>query len=159
MCAFGGTPSDPWRWTRVQRHELETQILCNPAGLVSRVICKLGTCVAASGSVPRQGATRLVFNDARLKEVTFFFEVDHLAHPGKWVFLVREQGFEANLGGPAIGDIAQIPFEHGRIHAQHATWHGVFGVAIFQFNGLVEQSLKTPTSGPMSSRPRSRPCS
>jgi len=141
LCAFGGTPSDPWRWTRVQRHELETQILCNPAGFVCRVICKWGTCVVASGSVPRQGATRLVFNDSRLKEVALFLEVDHLAHPGEGVFLVGEQGLQANLGGPAVGDVAQIPFEHGRIHAQHPSWHGVFGVAVFQLNGFVEQGL------------------
>lgn len=41
--------------------------------------------------VPGEGAARLVFNHTGFKEIAFLFQVDHLAHPGERVFLVREQ--------------------------------------------------------------------
>ena len=65
--------------------------------------------------VPRQGAARLVFNDASLEEIAFFLQVNHFAHPWEGVLFVGEEGFQANLRGTAVGDVAQIAFEHGRL--------------------------------------------
>jgi len=45
------------------------------------------------------------------------------------------------LCGAAVGDVAQVAFEHGRIEPQHAARHGVLSVAIFKFHGLHEQRL------------------
>ncbi|MEY3871118.1 MAG: hypothetical protein RLZZ296_113, partial [Pseudomonadota bacterium] len=44
-----------------------------------------------TGSIPRQCATRLVFNHSGFKEVALFLQVDHLAHPWERIFFVREQ--------------------------------------------------------------------
>lgn len=43
--------------------------------------------------VPGQSAAGLVLNDAGLKEVSFFLQVDHFAHPREGVFFVGEHGF------------------------------------------------------------------
>ena len=58
---------------------------------------------------------------------------------GDRVFFIGVQSFQANLGGAAVGNVAQIAFEHRGIQAQHAAGHGVFGVAVFQFNGFFKQ--------------------
>ena len=89
--------------------------------------------------VPRQGAARLVFNDAGLEEIAFFLQVNHFAHPWEGVLFVGEEGFQADLGGTAVGDVAQVAFEHGGVEAEHAAGHGVFGVTVFQLNGFHEQ--------------------
>jgi hypothetical protein len=39
----------------------------------------------------------LVLDHAGFKEVTFFLEVDHLAHPRERVLFVGEQGFQTDL--------------------------------------------------------------
>jgi len=92
-----------------------------------------------SVSIPGQRAAGLVFDDAGLKKVTFFFQVDHFAHPRERVFLMGEQSVQADLGGAAVGDVAQIAFEHGSVHAEHTARHGVFSVSVFQFDGFVKQ--------------------
>ena len=43
----------------------------------------------------------MVLNHAGFKEVALFLQVDHFAHPRERVFLVREAGFQADLGGAA----------------------------------------------------------
>ena len=91
--------------------------------------------------VPRQGAARLVFNDAGLEEIAFFLQVNHFAHPWEGVLFVREEGFQANLRGAAVGNVAQIAFEHGRVEAEYAAGHGVFGITVFEFNGFQEQFI------------------
>jgi len=63
-------------------------------------------------SIPGKCTAGLVFDDPGFKEVAFFLQVNHLAHPWERVFLVREEFFQTNLGGAAVGDIAQIAFEH-----------------------------------------------
>ena len=93
------------------------------------------------GLVPRQGAARLVFNDAGLEEIAFFLQVNHFAHPWEGVLFVREEGFQANLRGAAVGNVAQIAFEHRSVEAEHATWHGVFGITVFEFDGFQEQLI------------------
>ena len=93
------------------------------------------------GLVPRQGAARLVFNDAGLEEIAFFLQVNHFAHPWEGILFVGEEGFQADLGGTAVGDVAQVAFEHGGVKAKHATRHGVFGVTVFEFNGFHEQLI------------------
>ncbi|MPM28075.1 hypothetical protein SDC9_74592 [bioreactor metagenome] len=92
-------------------------------------------------SVPGQGSTGLVLDDARLEEIAFFLQVDHLAHPGERIFFIREQRLQADLRGAAVGDVAQVALEHRRIQTQHAARHGVFGVGVFKIDGLVEQRL------------------
>ena len=94
---------------------------------------------AIAVSIPGQRAAGLVFNDTGLEKVAFFLQVDHFAHPGEGVFLMGEQSVQANLGGAAVGDVAQIAFEHGSVHAEHTAWHGVFRVTVFQFDGFVKQ--------------------
>ena len=84
----------------------------------------------------------MVLDHSGLEEVAFFLEVDHLAHPRERVFFVGEQGIQTDLRGASVGDVAQVAFEHRSIQAQHATRHGVFGVAIFQIHGLVEQDFE-----------------
>ncbi len=42
-------------------------------------------------SVPGQGPAGLVFNDPGFKEIAFFFQVDHFAHPGEGVLFVGEK--------------------------------------------------------------------
>jgi len=91
--------------------------------------------------IPRQGAARLVFNDAGLEEIAFFLQVNHFAHPWEGVLFIGEEGFQANLRGTAVGDVAQIAFEHGSVKAKHAAWHGVFGITVFEFNGFQEQLI------------------
>ena len=81
--------------------------------------------------VPRKGAARLVFNDAGLEEIAFFLQVNHFAHPREGVLFVGEEGFQADLGGTSVGDVAQVAFEHGGVEAEHAAGHGVFGVTVF----------------------------
>nr|GEU28099.1 hypothetical protein [Tanacetum cinerariifolium] len=95
----------------------------------------------ARRSIPVQRAAGLVFDDAGLEEVALFFQVDHLAHPRERIFFLVEQRLEADLGGAAVGDEAQIAFEHGGVQTEHAAWHGVFGVGVFQVHGLQEQLL------------------
>ena len=91
--------------------------------------------------VPRQGAARLVFNDAGLEEIAFFLQVNHFAHPWEGVLFVGEEGFQANLRGAAVGDVAQIAFKHRSVEAEHAAWHGVFGITVFEFDGFQEQLI------------------
>ena len=91
--------------------------------------------------VPRQGTARLVFNDAGLEEIAFFLQVNHFAHPWEGVLFVGEEGFQANLRGTAVGDVAQVAFEHGGVQAEHTARHGVFGVTVFQFNGFQKQRI------------------
>jgi len=91
--------------------------------------------------VPGERAARLVLDYAGLEEVAFLLQVNHFTHPGEGVFFVGEEGFQSDLGGAAVGDVAQVALEHGCVHTQHATWHGVFGVSVFKFYGLDEQGL------------------
>ena len=39
---------------------------------------------------PVQGTTCLVFDDTGFEEISFFFQIDHLRHPWKWIFLLTE---------------------------------------------------------------------
>ncbi len=58
------------------------------------------TCVEVNGlrnsmgheglSLPGQGAAGLILNDTCLKEVAFFLQVNHFAHPREWIFLIGE---------------------------------------------------------------------
>ncbi len=41
-------------------------------------------------SVPGQGPAGLVFNDPGFKEVAFFFQVDHFAHPWEGILFLIE---------------------------------------------------------------------
>src|SRR5262249_4734038 len=52
---------------------------------------------AAHDSVPGQGATGLVLDDARLEKVALLLQVDHFAHPRERVFLVREERLQPDL--------------------------------------------------------------
>src|SRR5579863_7984293 len=89
-------------------------------------------------SFPGQCAASLIFDYARLEEVAFLLQVDHLAHPRERVFLVRVQRIETDLLATAVADEAQIALEHRRIEAEHAARHRVFRVTIFKFDRLLE---------------------
>ena len=91
--------------------------------------------------IPRQGTARLVFNDAGLEEIAFFLQVNHFTHPWERIFFVGEESFQANLSGAAVGDVAQVAFEHGSVEAEYAAGHGVFGITVFEFNGFQEQLI------------------
>lgn len=90
-------------------------------------------------SIPAQRPASLIFSNPRLKEVLFLLQVDHLAHPREGVVDTREQRVQANLLHAAVGDEAQVFLEHAGVQAQHAARHGVFGVGVFQLDGLLEQ--------------------
>src|SRR4051794_8099708 len=92
-------------------------------------------------SIPGKRSTRLVFDHAGFKEIALFLQVNHFAHPRERIFLVGEERFQADLRGAAVRDVAQIALEHGGIEAQHATWHGVLGIAVFELDRLLEQRL------------------
>ena len=62
--------------------------------------------VNLAGSVPRKGTARLVLNHTGFKEIAFFLQVDHLAHPREWILFVREESFKPDLRGAAIGNVA-----------------------------------------------------
>ena len=62
----------------------------------------------------------MVLDDAGFKEVAFLFEVDHFAHPGERILFVREQCLQTNLGGAAVGNVAQVALEHRCIQSEHA---------------------------------------
>src|SRR5438093_6395773 len=89
-------------------------------------------------SIPRQCATRLVLDDARLEKVSLLLQVDHFAHPRERVLLVREERFQPDLRGTPVGDVAQVALEHRSVEAEHAARHGVFGVAVLELDGLLE---------------------
>ena len=91
--------------------------------------------------IPRKGAARLVFNDACFEEIAFFLQINHFAHPWEGVLFVGEEGFQANLRGAAVGNVAQIAFEHRSVEAEHTAWHGVFGITVFEFDGFQEQLI------------------
>ena len=91
--------------------------------------------------VPGQCAAGLVFDHAGFEEIALFLQVNHLAHPRERVFLVREQRLQADLRGTPVGDVAQVALEHGCIHTEHAARHRVFGVFVFELDGLLEQHL------------------
>src|SRR5659263_231461 len=48
---------------------------------------------------------------------------------------------DSNLRGATIGNVAEVAFKHGGIESQHASGHGVFGVAVLQLNRVHEQGL------------------
>src|SRR4051812_44633549 len=64
----------------------------------------------ASMSIPAQRPARLVLDDARLEEVFFLLEVDHLRHPGEGVGRAGKQQVQANLLAAPVGDVTQILF-------------------------------------------------
>jgi hypothetical protein len=89
--------------------------------------------------VPRQCTTRLIFNHPGFEEVSFLLQIDHFAHPWEWIFLIGVQRLQANLSRPTIGNVAQVAFEHGRVHSQYTARHGVLCVAILKLHRLLEQ--------------------
>jgi hypothetical protein len=58
----------------------------------------------ASCLFPVQRTAGLVFDHACLEEVTFFFQIDHLAHPRERIFFLREHRIETDLLCAAISD-------------------------------------------------------
>src|SRR3990167_7626232 len=67
------------------------------------------------GSIPGQGAARLVFDDTGFEEVAFLLQVDHFAHPREGVLFIVEELLPAELRGATVGDVAQIALEHGAV--------------------------------------------
>ncbi len=90
-------------------------------------------CEIEAYSVPRQSTTRLVLDHAGFKEVSLLLEVNHLTHPGEGILFIGEQSIQTDLRCTPVGDVAQIAFEHGGVHAENASGHGVFCVAVFKF--------------------------
>src|SRR5882724_12874508 len=90
--------------------------------------------------IPRQRTTSLVLGDACLKEILFFFQVNHFSHPGERVTRAGIQHINTNLLTAAVCDKAQVFLEHACIQAQHTTWHSVFCVSIFQLDSLLHQT-------------------
>ncbi len=82
----------------------------------------------------------MVLDHPGLEEVAFLLQVDHFTHPGEGVLFVGEDGVETNLHRTAVGDKAQIAFEHRCVQTQHAAGHGVFGIAILKLDRLMEQA-------------------
>src|SRR5665647_477317 len=74
-------------------------------------------------SIPGKSASGLVLDHTGFKEVSFFFKVNHLAHPRKRILLVGEESFKPNLRGATIGNVAEVAFKHGGIESQHASGH------------------------------------
>jgi len=60
----------------------------------------------ARASLPAERSARLVLDDARLEEVAFLFQVDHLAHPRERVVFGAKQRLDADLLAAAVGDEA-----------------------------------------------------
>src|SRR5690606_4130594 len=88
---------------------------------------------------PVEGSASLIFDDACLKKVAFFLQIDHLGHPWEGVFFLAEQRLNADLLAAAIGDEAQIRLEHRCVQAKHATRHGVLSVSIFKVYSRFEE--------------------
>ena len=53
---------------------------------------------------PIECTTCLIFDDSSLKEITFFFQIDHFAHPRERIFFLWEQNVKSNLLSTTICD-------------------------------------------------------
>src|SRR6185437_6338795 len=99
----------------------------------------LSPSIGSRASIPRQRTTALIVDDACLEEISLLFQIDHLAHPGERVLLVREKLRQADLRCAAVRDVAQITLEHRGIHPQHPAWHRVLGIAVLEGDRFLEQ--------------------
>ncbi len=54
--------------------------------------------------LPGKGATVLILDDARLKEVLLLFEIHRFRHPWERIFSFNEDGFDAKLRAAAVGN-------------------------------------------------------
>ncbi len=70
------------------------------------------------------------------KKLRSFFRSIISLIQGKGFSSLGKSVFQADLRGAAVGDVAQVALEHRGIHAQHAAGHGVFGIGVFQVDGL-----------------------
>ncbi len=88
--------------------------------------------------IPAQRAPTLIFNHPRLEEIFLFLQVDDFAHPREGVGGAGVLFGEADLGATAVGNVFEVVVEHGGVEAEHAAWHGVDGVAVFEFDGFAD---------------------
>jgi len=81
------------------------EAVCIGIYLLRRLGCRCGMPVTVGFMlVPRQGASRLVFGDACLKEVFLFLEIDHFCHPREWVRCSLIKDIDADLLAATVGD-------------------------------------------------------
>src|SRR5689334_14754580 len=66
-----------------------------------------GSPVSSGSSIPAQRPAGLVLDDARLEEILFLLEIDHLRHPGEGIGRAREQQVESDLLSAPVGDVTQ----------------------------------------------------
>ena len=77
---------------------------CQTPLLVKCII--ITACISDARLFPTERAACLIFDHSRLEEITFFLQVDHLAHPRERIFLVRVQRIETDLLATPITDEA-----------------------------------------------------
>src|SRR5581483_5317318 len=94
----------------------------------------IGLSVKQRASSPIQRAARLIFDDARLKEITLLLEIQHFAHPGKRIGGSGVKRLDPDLLAAPVRDKAQILLEHRRVQSEHAARHRILGVAILELD-------------------------
>src|SRR6195952_2720778 len=95
--AAGGLHDDELGCTTSGSHLTVTLLVARILISLQRLVTDRARRCGRRRSVPGQCATGLVFDDAGFKKVAFLLQVDHFAHPGERVFLVREERLEAEM--------------------------------------------------------------
>src|ERR1700690_323396 len=92
----------------------------------------------ASGSVPGERPTVLIFDDARFEEVLFLLQVHRFRHPQERIFGLGENRCETDLRATAVGDEVHVLLAKAGIQTQEAARHRVPPVSRLEFGRFTD---------------------
>jgi hypothetical protein len=110
---FLGPPSFWFQFVSTGGHTAWRNPICTGLVIIHlRLLSDMQRLLFFSALIPVESATCLIFDDPRLEKVSLLFQIDHLAHPREWIFLLREHWVQTYLLCASICDEAQVALEH-----------------------------------------------